>query len=237
MTLRRFQIFRFLIDETAGLPSPQRGIVPFLGEQVFVRPFFLDRPVLAQNDDTIHPSDGRESMCDDDSGLAFHEFHKRFLDRMLAFGIKRARRLVEDKYRRILEDRTSDGDALPLTAGEFHTTLTDERLIPVSQSRDKIVRMGTLRRGKDVLLGRIRISIRDIHAKRPMEEERILWDVCDDTAQIVLPESPDILRVDEYATALRIGESEQKLGHGRLPATRRSHKADFLSRTNGKIEF
>ena len=51
----------------------------------------------------------------------------RLLHRALAFGVERARRLVEQQHRRVAQDRPGDGDALALAARQHHPALADSR--------------------------------------------------------------------------------------------------------------
>ena len=49
--------------------------------------------------------------------------------RLLHLRIERARRLVEDQDRRVLQQHAGDGDALALAAGQLHAALADVRVV------------------------------------------------------------------------------------------------------------
>src|SRR5262245_58295522 len=79
--------------------------------------------------------------------------------------------LVEHQDRRVLEDRARDRDPLALAAGELDAALADLRrvalaLLPVLELEDELVRVGELRRGDDLGLGRLRAAVADVVADR-----------------------------------------------------------------------
>ena len=65
---------------------------------------------------------------------------ERGLDHPLAFGVERARRLVEQQQRRVLQHRARDRDALPLAAREANAALAEEGPVAVRQRADEVVR-------------------------------------------------------------------------------------------------
>ena len=81
---------------------------------------------------------------------------ERILDESLALGIQAARRLVENQYSRILEDRPGDRDSLPLSAGQLDPALTYDRVVELWQPLGKLVGMGGPRRGLHIGVRRTR---------------------------------------------------------------------------------
>ena len=80
---------------------------------------------LVEHDQPVHRRDGRQPVRDGDHRLARHQPVEALLDRRLDLRIERARRLVEDEDRRVLEEDAGDGDALALAAGELRAALAD----------------------------------------------------------------------------------------------------------------
>src|SRR5215831_20631170 len=74
----------------------------------------LDDLARLEDDDAVGALHRREAMRDDDRRAAAHRRLERSLDHALAFGIERARRLVEQEQRRVLQHRSRDRDPLPL---------------------------------------------------------------------------------------------------------------------------
>lgn len=60
--------------------------------------------------------DCRQSVSDDNRCAVLHKSVQSFLHKAFAFGIECRSRFVKNKYRRILEDRSSDAYALSLSA-------------------------------------------------------------------------------------------------------------------------
>src|SRR5215470_4711247 len=110
------------IDETAGLPMPERSIMAVRPQQRLVRAL-LDDAAMVEHNQAVHAGDGREPMRDRDHGLAGHERAEALLDRGLDLAVERGGRLIEHQDRRILQDHACDGDALALAAGELDAAL------------------------------------------------------------------------------------------------------------------
>ena len=136
---------------------------------------FLDDAALLHHDQAIHRGDSREAMRDGDHALALHERVERTLDRRLDLRIERARRLVQNEDRRVLEDHAGDGDALALAARQLHPALADLRVearapVRVAQVVDEAVRLGEADRTGDVLLARIGAAVEDVVAHGAMKK-------------------------------------------------------------------
>src|SRR6266849_7032551 len=86
-------------------------------DQRVVRAVFDDAPTL-DGDNAIGAANGRKSVGDDEHGSALADPPHVVLDDALALVIECARRLIEDQNSRIHDQRTSDGNPLPLPAGE-----------------------------------------------------------------------------------------------------------------------
>jgi len=67
---------------------------------------------------------------------------ERFHDLALGSGVHRAGGLVEDKQRRVSQERPGERDPLALTAGQVHPTLARVRFVAVGQRLDEVVRVG-----------------------------------------------------------------------------------------------
>src|ERR1700734_2380672 len=72
--------------------------------------------------------------------------------------VEAARRLIENQNPGSLEERARNGDALPLTAGETHTSLANLGLVTFRQSLDGLVDFRNPARLHDLLEGGMRIG-------------------------------------------------------------------------------
>ena len=122
-------------------------------------------------------------MRDDDRRPADLEPVERVLDERLGFVVERARRLVEEQDRRVLQDRPGDRHALALAAGQARAAVADDRVVAVGQRADEVVRVGRPGRGDHLGLGRVEAPVQDVLADRAAEQRRLLRDETDLPAQ------------------------------------------------------
>src|SRR4051794_18381941 len=96
-------------------------------------------------------SDGMHSMCDDQSSAMLAKVG--YCTMNLPFGdrVQRRCRLIEENYRRILEERARDRNPLPLPARKCAAILADARLVALGQGCDEFVRVGGTRGCGDFL--------------------------------------------------------------------------------------
>src|SRR3954465_12492452 len=120
--LRHHHIGRLRLLPLAGLAGHelrlrQLGEAAALGDEL-VEGAGLDDPALVEDEDAVGVADRREPVRDDEGGAPLHDLLERELELALGRGVERARRLVEDQHRRVLEQRPGDREALALAAGE-----------------------------------------------------------------------------------------------------------------------
>ena len=125
------------------------------GEQLRVRAARDDAAVI-HDDDTVGLLHGGQPVRDDDRRALRHELFERLLHEQLALRVERARRLVEQQDRRILENRARDRDALPLPARQPRAALAEERVVALRQRAQELVRFGGTRRGFDLGIAGVR---------------------------------------------------------------------------------
>jgi hypothetical protein len=115
-------------------------------------------------------------MGDDQRGAADGGQFQLGLDGFFRLRIEGRSGLVEDQYRRVLEQRSGDGDPLFLAAGKLEAPLTDAGFIALRQALDEGMQMGGLGGGKDFLAAGVRPAILDVVENRVVEQHRILRD-------------------------------------------------------------
>ena len=89
------------------------------------------------HDELVGAPDGGKPVRDHERRAARHEALERLLDRALALGVERRRRLVEDEDRRVLEERARDRETLALAAREARAALPHARVEPVGEGVDE----------------------------------------------------------------------------------------------------
>ena len=81
-------------------------------------PSAFDNASMIENENLIGIGHRRQAVRNDERRAAGAQCVEGALDLGLRLGIERARRLIEDQDRRILQDGARDGDALALAAGQ-----------------------------------------------------------------------------------------------------------------------
>ena len=105
--------------------GPHACVQPACGRKLCVRPL-LDHPALVEHHDIIGVDDGREPVRDHHDRTPLREAGERLLDEDLVLWVGKRRRLVQDDDRGVLEDGTSEGDALLLAAREIGAVRSDD---------------------------------------------------------------------------------------------------------------
>src|SRR5687767_3060414 len=76
-------------------------------EQLLVRARLAELP-LVQDEDAVHPLDGREAMGNRDGGTTVHDHLQRVADQQFGFGIDARGGFVEDQDARIERERARE---------------------------------------------------------------------------------------------------------------------------------
>src|SRR6202044_500624 len=120
----------------AGVDSPIGGVAlltPELVETSTRGEQLVDRAVLddAAGVEEKNPGgvpDAGQPMGDDHPGPRLRVRGERVDDRSLVLGVQRTSRLVDQQYRRRLEQSARNADPLPFTTGQRRTGFADDRL-------------------------------------------------------------------------------------------------------------
>jgi hypothetical protein len=139
---------------------------------------------VVEHDDPVGALHGGQPMGDDDRRPAGHRGFQCRLHDALALGVEAAGRFVEQQQRRILEDRTGNGDALALATGEANAALADEGGVAFGQTPNEFIDEGRAC-GRADLLGRgAGLAVADVVGDAAREDHRLLRHHRDARAQI-----------------------------------------------------
>ena len=122
-------------------------------------------------------------MGDDDGRPADHQPFQCLLNQQLGLGVDGRGRLVEDQNGCILQHGPRDGESLPLAAGELHAPLADQRVISLGKLLDELLGVGDPRRLDHLAIGRSGAAEPDILADGAVEQEDILKNDADLSAE------------------------------------------------------
>ena len=167
---------------TLRVARGERRVAAAGEDQLLVRADLDDAPAV-EDDDLVRVAHGREPVRDRDRRPPLREPVERLLHESLRLVVERARRLVEHEDRRVAQHRARDRDALLLAAGEAVAALADDGVVALGQRRDHVMDARRLRRGLDLLVGRVRLREAEVLAHRRVEEIRLLRDDADEVAE------------------------------------------------------
>ena len=165
---------------------------------------------LLQNKNAVRIDHARKAVRNNECCPAFHEPAQSFLYEHLVLGVDTGERLVEHENGCIHEQGASDGDALPLTAGESSAPLTDESLIAVGQCHNEIMRIGGAGGSFDFLLRCLRFGETQIFRHGAIKKIGILGDDRDMSAQETEGQVAQVPTAEKNATLLWVKETEHQ---------------------------
>ena len=170
----------------------------------------------SQHDHFVGQGNRRESVGDDDRRPASHRLAQTVADPCLRRGIHGRGRVVQDQDARVDDERTRDRDPLALAARECDAALADHGVVSVRERRDEVVRLREARRTFDLLVGRLRAAEGDVLADGRGEEERVLRDHADLTAQRCECHLAHVDTVDRHRARLDVVEARHERRQGGL---------------------
>jgi len=155
------------------LQMVQPGIHAVELQQLLLRAVLYHHTVL-DDDDFVCIAQGAQTMGDRDDRAARHQSFQGLDDQMLRLGIQGRRRLVENEDRVVPDQRTSDPNALALTAGECRTAVAHQAGIAVGHARDELVGVGEFGRLNDFVVSGIGPAESDVVADGSPQQHRVL---------------------------------------------------------------
>src|SRR5262249_23127623 len=148
--------------------------VPAADRQQLAMRAALDDLAILQHQDLIGAFDRRQPVRDDERRAAAAQRTQAVADHRFTLAVETRRRFVENENARISQDRTGDRDALPLAAGQLHTTLTDHRVVALLEPAHELVAVRDVRGRANLLIRRAGFAERDVLLHRAVEQEVVL---------------------------------------------------------------
>ena len=136
------------------------------GDQLARRPGF-HQSALFEHDDPVGVGDARQSVGDHQRGSTLLQTLERLLNRRLVLRVDARQGFVEDQDGRVLQQRSSNCQALALAAREPHAALADQRVVSMRQVRDEAVRVGRAARPLQLAQGGVGRATRRFSATVP----------------------------------------------------------------------
>ncbi len=153
-------------------------------------------------------------MGDEDGGAALHDLTEAGEDALFGVGIDRGEGVVEDEDARVADDGSGDGGALFLAAGESDSALANHGLEAAGELEDLVSDVGDGGGLFDLLGGGVRGAEGDVVADGVGEEEGLLRDEADVSAEGLEGEGADGAVVDEDGAGVGVLEAGDEVDEG-----------------------
>ncbi|MCY1291635.1 hypothetical protein D9M70_408320 [compost metagenome] len=182
--------------------------------------------------DTVGVLHRGQAVGDHQGGAAAHQGRQGLLDQMLAFRVQGTGGFIQQQDWGIHQQRASNGQALPLAAGQADTALPQMRLVALGQAGDELVGMG--RAGCCFHFGvtGLGTAVADVVLDAAEEQRRILRYQGKASAQVGGVELIQLRTFHQDGALLRVEEAQQQLEHRRLASPRRPHQGQGLAGTH-----
>ena len=176
----------------------------------------LDDFAFPHADDPCAGTNRRETMGDDDDRAAANDRAHVVLNDPLAVVVERRGGLVEEKDTRVNHKCASDGDALALAAGKVGAALLNHRVITLWKLSNEFVRAREFGSVHHHHARHRRIAKRDVLMDRAVEQDVLLQDDADLSAQPAGIELGDVDPVDHDLAVSRTVKALDELRQRRL---------------------
>ena len=113
-------------------------------------------------------------MGNNDNRLTCKQTGERLLHHGLVLHIQACRRLVQQHDGRVLKQRTSDGDALALAAGELGAVLADHGVVALRHTTHELIAVGGMCGSQDFLIGGVTTPEADVSHHCVVKEQYVL---------------------------------------------------------------
>ena len=163
-------------------------------------------------------------MGDDKARPPFHQFVKRVLNLNLRTCIDAGCRFVQDQHRRQAKHHAGDAEQLLLSLA--HRIVRHDRIEAVRHTADELPAVRLLRRGDDLLVGRIGLADGNVLTDRGILEPGLLQDHAKVAAKRMPRHFVDPFIIYRDRSAVRIIETHQQIDQRRLAASRGADDRD-----------
>src|SRR5215208_5294818 len=147
------------------------------------------------------------------------------LDQAFRFSVERRRRLIQNQDWRINQDCTCDSKPLALTAGKKDAALADNRIVPVGQFANEIVRKSNQGCFFNLLIARLRFAVCDVVPDRIVEKYGLLSDESDLPSQAGNGDVSYVYAIPQHRARARIVKTRQQLSKSRFSTARLAHQS------------
>ena len=184
---------------------------------------------MVEEEDAFSVAEGAEAVGNNKGGASGRDLSEFALDVTLALGIKGSGCLIKDENGGVFNESTSDGNALPLTAGEGATALAYFGVEPVREIAEERGDRGGIGGSSDGVICGTRTSEGNIITNSSGEEESLLPDKSETRAQVTREHIAYVHSVHKHGSGIHIVEARDKRGKGCFARAAGANETDCLS--------
>ncbi len=171
----------------------------------------VDDPAPVEDDDPVGQPQRGAAVGDEQDGLARRPLRGQGRqDPLLDRRVDGRRRVVEDQHAGRRDEGAGQADALALPPGQRQPLLADEGVPPVVEGVDETVGRRGAQRGPQDLLVRVGHGVGDVGAHGVGEQERLLEDHADRSAQLLRVQVPHVDAADLDAAGVDVVEAVEQ---------------------------
>src|SRR5262249_2623739 len=168
-----------------------------------------------EKDNARHSPDRREPVREKDDRPPGDPRLEPREDPPLRLAVESARRFVENEDRGIADDRSREGDSLPLAAGQVLAGFLERGVEAPGETPDEGIEAHRQDRFLDRLPRRVPRPVAQVVEQRAAEEKGLLLDDADQTPRLLERKAGKVPAADEDPAGRRIVEALQEAGEGR----------------------
>ena len=179
--------------------------------------------------------DRAQSVCNRHGSPRLHEPLQRILYQPLTLRVQGRRRLVQDQYRWVLQDRPRNTHALSLSATQSATSVSDIRVKSLFTLHDKLIRIRNLRSLLNLFLCGMFHAKRDIIPKRIIKQDCLLVHIPDQLSQVMNSQFLHVNPVDQHLSLQHIIIPRYQVHQCRFSRSALSHDRHRLPLRYNKV--
>ena len=179
--------------------------------------------------------DRAQSVCNRHGSPRLHEPLQGILYQPLTLRVQGRRRLVQDQYRWVLQDRPRNTHALSLSATQSATPVSDIRVKSLFTLHDKLIRIRNLRCLLNLFLCGMLHTERDIIPKRIIKQDCLLVHIPDQLSQVMNPQVFHVYPVYQHFSLHHIIIPRYQVHQCRFSRSALSHYRHRLPLRNNKV--
>ena len=149
------------------------GVVAVQAQQLLVIALLDDAPLI-QHEDAVALAHRAQTVGDNEYAAALANARHIVLKQAFGFVVQSAGGFIEDQNTRFGGQRTGNGQALALAAGEVAALFADRGVVALGQFENKIVGAGQLSRGDHLVHGQRGIGQSDVLAHAAGKKHAVL---------------------------------------------------------------